>query len=43
MIMIKVLRCWIAADRAPVVLRRPHLIDSVPCELVATMEIGGAA
>jgi hypothetical protein len=42
MVMIEVLRCWITADRAAVVLGRPHLIDSVPRELVATIEVRGA-
>jgi hypothetical protein len=42
MVVIKMLWCWITTDRTPVVLGRPHLVDSVPGELVATIEVRGA-
>jgi hypothetical protein len=43
MIMIKVLWGWLTADRAPIVLCRPHLGDVILGQLVSTVEVGGTA
>jgi len=42
MVMIEMLWARIATDGASVFLRRPHLVNGVPGELVATVEIRSA-